>query len=201
MPNLEITPRERSELRAAAHSLRPVVLIGDNGLTEAVLKEIDRALSAHGLIKVRAGGEDRDARETMLAGICDALSCAAVHHLGKMLILYRPTAQELETRAQPQTRALRKKASDPHVPKKQAAAGRTAPKRPARAAKPAVEPVRRDPYETERPARPSTRVPLKKKTAATPRKTGSALSLRAGARRGTQRATATSRRPSKATSK
>ena len=54
----------------------PVVLIGDNGLTEAVLKEIDRALTSHGLIKVRAGGDDREAREAMLSEICDKLSCA-----------------------------------------------------------------------------------------------------------------------------
>ncbi|CPP40745.1 YhbY family RNA-binding protein [Bordetella pertussis] len=83
MPILELTSRERSDLRSAAHPLRPVVLIGDNGLTDAVLKEIDLALTAHELIKVRAGGDDREAREAMLATICDTLSCAAVHHLGK----------------------------------------------------------------------------------------------------------------------
>ena len=60
---MELTPRERSSLRAAAHPLRPVVLIGDNGLTEAVLKEIDLNLSAHELIKVRAGtAEECEAR-------------------------------------------------------------------------------------------------------------------------------------------
>lgn len=90
MPILELTSRERSDLRSAAHPLRPVVLIGDNGLTDAVLKEIDLALTAHELIKVRAGGDDREAREAMLATICDTLSCAAVHHLGKTLILFRP---------------------------------------------------------------------------------------------------------------
>ncbi|WP_195829430.1 YhbY family RNA-binding protein, partial [Bordetella pertussis] len=63
MPILELTSRERSDLRSAAHPLRPVVLIGDNGLTDAVLKEIDLALTAHELIKVRAGGDDREARE------------------------------------------------------------------------------------------------------------------------------------------
>lgn len=84
MPILELTSRERSDLRSAAHPLRPVVLIGDNGLTDAVLKEIDLALTAHELIKVRAGGDDREAREAMLATICDTLSCAAVHHLGTL---------------------------------------------------------------------------------------------------------------------
>ncbi|WP_134819495.1 YhbY family RNA-binding protein, partial [Bordetella pertussis] len=74
MPILELTSRERSDLRSAAHPLRPVVLIGDNGLTDAVLKEIDLALTAHELIKVRAGGDDREAREAMLATICDTPS-------------------------------------------------------------------------------------------------------------------------------
>ena len=66
MPKLDISSQERSALRAAAHPLRPVVLIGDRGLSESVLKEIDRSLSAHHLIKLRVGGEERDARETML---------------------------------------------------------------------------------------------------------------------------------------
>lgn len=101
MPILELTSRERSDLRSAAHPLRPVVLIGDNGLTDAVLKEIDLALTAHELIKVRAGGDDREAREAMLATICDTLSCAAVHHLGKTLILFRPTCARPRPRPPP----------------------------------------------------------------------------------------------------
>ena len=60
MPKLELTSQERSALRARAHPLRPVVLLGDKGLTEAVIKEIDRNLTAHQLIKVKAAGEDRD---------------------------------------------------------------------------------------------------------------------------------------------
>ena len=86
---MELTPRERAALRAAAHPLKPVVLIGDKGLSEAVLKEIDLNLSAHELIKVRAGTADRETRDALLATICDTLGCAAVHHLGKTLILYR----------------------------------------------------------------------------------------------------------------
>jgi len=84
----------RSALRAAAHPLKPVVLIGDKGLSEAVLQEIDRNLSAHGLIKVRAGGEDRATRDELLYQICGELSCAPVHHLGKVFILYRPTERD-----------------------------------------------------------------------------------------------------------
>src|SRR5690606_4190830 len=106
-------------LRAAAHSLRPVVMIGDKGLTDAVLKEIDSNLTAHNLIKVRVSGQERDVREDMLASICEQLSCAPVHHLGKILILHRPEHAEP---ASMETRAVRKP-SEPYTPKKQAAAG------------------------------------------------------------------------------
>ncbi|WP_323017681.1 YhbY family RNA-binding protein [Castellaniella sp.] len=122
MPKLELNPQQRRDLRAAAHPLHPIVLIGDKGLTDAVLGEIDRSLAAHELIKVRVAGAERPDREAMLEAICDALSCAAVHHLGKTLIIYRPDvlAQQAAAAAENLTRAVRKK-SDPYVPKKQAA--------------------------------------------------------------------------------
>ncbi|MFC4278452.1 YhbY family RNA-binding protein [Achromobacter aloeverae] len=196
MPILEITSRERSALRSAAHPLRPVVLIGDKGLSDAVLKEIDLNLTSHGLIKVRAGGDDREAREEMLAHICDVLSCAPVHHLGKMLILYRPLANGVSVlpQAAPAGDARpKRKASEPHVPKKLAAAGKTLTK-PSRAPRREEEEAPRNRYAASelnkagKPMRPSTR-----KTAAPahgiPRRTGSALSLRAGARSGIQRGT------------
>src|SRR5690606_20363200 len=126
MPKLEITSQERSALRAAAHPLRPVVLIGDRGLSDSVLKEIDLNLNAHQLIKVRVAGEEREARNAMLETICDSLSCALVHHLGKTLIIYRPdpTAQKAQAETENATRAVRKP-SEPHTPKKQAAEGLT----------------------------------------------------------------------------
>ena len=189
MPILELTSRERSDLRSAAHPLKPVVLIGDKGLSDAVLKEIDLALTAHGLIKVRAGGEDRETREALLADICEALSCAPVHHLGKLFILYRPSANHPAPTARQEQAAkpTKRKASEPHTPKKMAAEGKklakTPRRRPAeaeeqestRSSRPFVQP-------DGKPARPSTR-----KTASptgVPRRSGSALSLRAGARRG-----------------
>ncbi|AUL46449.1 hypothetical protein BBB39_05100 [Bordetella trematum] len=184
MPILELTSRERSDLRSAAHPLRPVVLIGDAGLTDAVLKEIDRALNAHELIKVRAGGDDRDAREAMLEAICEALSCAAVHHLGKMLILFRPSTQtqEVTTAADPSKR----RANEPHTPKKLAAEGKTLSK--TRSRKPAEAPAdgpRAVPLnEKGRALRPSTRKPKSASGHGIPRRSGSALSLRAGARSG-----------------
>ncbi|MGH8809147.1 MAG: YhbY family RNA-binding protein, partial [Noviherbaspirillum sp.] len=59
---LKLTPAERSALRSDAHALNPVVIVGEAGLTPSVLKEIDTSLNAHGLIKVRVFGDDRDAR-------------------------------------------------------------------------------------------------------------------------------------------
>lgn len=125
MPKLELTSQQRSALRAAAHPLHPVVLIGDRGLTAAVLEEIDRTLAAHELIKIRVAGAERDERDAMLTEICETLSCAAVHHLGKTLIIYRPDplAQQAAQAAENTTRAVRRK-SEPYVPKKQAAQAR-----------------------------------------------------------------------------
>ncbi|CZZ91827.1 RNA-binding protein YhbY [Bordetella ansorpii] len=183
MPILELTSRERSELRSAAHPLRPVVLIGDNGLTEAVLKEIDSALNAHGLIKVRAGGDDREAREAMLATICDTLSCAAVHHLGKTLILYRRQPGNVKPVARDDDQAPKRKASEPYTPKKLAAEGKRVTKgRAPRRTDEDETPARpsRNALQAGRPARPSTR---KAPAHGVPRRAGSALSLRAGARR------------------
>ncbi|MDP4908612.1 MAG: YhbY family RNA-binding protein [Burkholderiaceae bacterium] len=187
MTIMELTPRERSALRAAAHPLRPVVLIGDKGLTEAVLKEIDMSLSAHELIKVRAGSADREARDDMLNSICETLSCAAVHHLGKMLILYRYGAKGtyLKTTPEPVSPAKRKP-SEPHTPKKLAAEGKKVekPTRRTRAERDSdVDLDRPRVFSGDRPARPSTRPSGAKDTAhGIPRR--SSLSLRAGARRG-----------------
>jgi len=84
-----LTPAERRALQARAHALDPVVLIGDGGLTAAVLTEIDRSLNAHELIKVRAAGEDRDARSDTLRRVCEDLGATAVQHIGRILVIYR----------------------------------------------------------------------------------------------------------------
>lgn len=88
---LQLTADERRALRARAHALNPVVSISQNGLSEAVLKEIDVSLNSHELIKVRVYGDDRDAREAWLAEICEKLGAAPVQHIGKLLVIYRPS--------------------------------------------------------------------------------------------------------------
>lgn len=90
MTTLLLSPADRSAKRAQAHPLKPTVLIGEQGLTGAVMAEIDRALTAHGLIKVRVASDERDARAAMMEGICESLSAAPVQNIGKILVLFRP---------------------------------------------------------------------------------------------------------------
>lgn len=90
MPSIQLTPSERKEHRAEAHHLDPVVMIGGDGLTAAVKKEIDAALNAHGLIKVRIFSDDRAERETIFQTLAEELNAAPIQHIGKLIILWRP---------------------------------------------------------------------------------------------------------------
>ncbi|WP_313604473.1 YhbY family RNA-binding protein [Comamonas jiangduensis] len=94
MPQIDLTPAERREHRADAHHLDPVVMIGADGLTPAVQKEIDAALNAHGLIKIRVFGDDRAAREQIYLQLCDELNAAPIQHIGKLLVLWRPIPEK-----------------------------------------------------------------------------------------------------------
>ena len=104
---LKLTPAERSTLRSEAHALSPVVLVGEAGLTPAVLKEIDANLDAHGLIKVRVFGDDRDARIEMYETICEKLSAAPIQHIGKLLVLFRPKKEASKERSEKRGKGLR----------------------------------------------------------------------------------------------
>jgi putative YhbY family RNA-binding protein len=90
MTAIQLTPAQRKEKRADAHHLTPVVMIGGDGLTPAVQKEVDAALNAHGLIKVRVFSDERATRETIFATLSDALNAAPIQHIGKLLVLWRP---------------------------------------------------------------------------------------------------------------
>jgi putative YhbY family RNA-binding protein len=84
-----LSSARRSALRAEAHKLDPVVIIGDKGLTDEVVAEIDRSLKAHELIKVRAVTDDRAARGVWMEEICARLDAHPVQAIGKVLVIYR----------------------------------------------------------------------------------------------------------------
>ncbi|HRZ02421.1 MAG TPA: ribosome assembly RNA-binding protein YhbY [Burkholderiaceae bacterium] len=112
MAELTLTRDERLELRARAHPLNPVVLLGNQGLTEAVMKEIDRALAAHELIKVRVPGDDREQREAIYQAVAEALGAGRVQAIGKLLVLYRPRPPE-----EAPERSAKAPASKPSAPR------------------------------------------------------------------------------------
>jgi RNA-binding protein len=94
MPQIQLTPAQRKVHRAEAHHLDPVVLVGGDGLTAALKKEVDAALKAHGLIKIRVFSDDRSSREAMLQTLADELDAAPIQHIGKLLALWRPVPEK-----------------------------------------------------------------------------------------------------------
>ena len=89
-----LTSAERKALKAKAHKLDPVVHVGAKGLTDEVLAEIHRALSAHELIKVRAASLDRNARDEAVERIVERTGADAVQHIGKIFVLFRKKNDE-----------------------------------------------------------------------------------------------------------
>ena len=125
-----LTPANRRELRAKAHHLHPVVTIGHNGLTPAVLHEIDLALLNHELLKIRVFADARDDREALLARICAEMEWAAVQHLGKVLVVWRPNPE------------VKKPAPPKREPKAATRSGAKRPKAPKTGARTPLDPVR-----------------------------------------------------------
>lgn len=91
-----LSAAERRQLRRDAHHLKPVVLVGQHGLTAAVEAEIDRALHDHELIKIRYRGEDKSARNTALSAMAETLEADVVASIGHVVVLYRPNPENNE---------------------------------------------------------------------------------------------------------
>jgi RNA-binding protein len=85
-----LTQKQRRLLRARAHALHPLVLIGNHGLSDAVIAEADSALSQHELVKVRLTGSERSERETAARALCQRTGAEQVQLLGRVVTLYRP---------------------------------------------------------------------------------------------------------------
>lgn len=98
----------RRALRARAHALKPVVLIGSAGVTDAVADELDRALAHHELVKIRFQGADRDTVTDGVAALCERLRAQPIQRIGKVAVVYRERPRdEQPKRARGRTRAQR----------------------------------------------------------------------------------------------
>ena len=87
--NPELSSKQRKQLRAAAHSLKPVVMMGQHGLTDAVVAAIDEALDLHELIKIKLAGSERDDRKQLMNTICERCHAQSVVVIGATAIIYR----------------------------------------------------------------------------------------------------------------
>jgi RNA-binding protein len=85
----ELTERQRRFLKGLAHSLKPIVRLGNAGLTEAVATETERALHDHELIKVKAPGGDREGRDALFAALATRTRSSLVQRIGNVAVLYR----------------------------------------------------------------------------------------------------------------
>jgi RNA-binding protein len=90
---MDLTERQRRYLRGLAHPLKPVIMIGDAGLTDNVVKETARALHDHELIKVRVRGAEREQRDALLADLAKRTNSAFIHRIGHIAVLYRRRAE------------------------------------------------------------------------------------------------------------
>lgn len=91
---MSLNGKQKRELRARAHSLKPVVVVGAGGVTEQLLEEVDRALAHHGLIKVKVAAPSRDERITMTKHICHACHAIRVQTIGHIAVLFREVQPE-----------------------------------------------------------------------------------------------------------
>ena len=90
---MNLSTKQKQHLKGLAHPLKPVVMLGNNGLTEGVLAEIELALEHHELIKVKVSTEDRETKNLIVEAIVRETNAVAVQVIGKMLVLYRPTKE------------------------------------------------------------------------------------------------------------
>lgn len=86
---MPLTGKQKHYLRGLAHHRKPVVMVGDAGLTENVIAEIDQALAYHELIKVKIRLGDRPERQQAIDAICEKTACEVVQVIGQVAVFYR----------------------------------------------------------------------------------------------------------------
>ncbi len=91
---MSINKKQIQYLKGVAHPLKPVVLLGNNGLTEAVVAEIDYALNHHELIKIKIPTDNRETKALIVEAICRETNAIKIQVIGKTLVLYRESEEK-----------------------------------------------------------------------------------------------------------
>jgi RNA-binding protein len=90
---MTLNTKQKQQLKAKAHKLKPVVMLGNQGFSPAVKKEMDRALHDHELIKIRVPEKDRDLRRELLSEICAECEAELVQTIGNIGVIYRKRSE------------------------------------------------------------------------------------------------------------
>ncbi|RTR37131.1 ribosome assembly RNA-binding protein YhbY [Shewanella canadensis] len=90
---MNLTTKQKQHLKGLAHNLKPVVMLGSNGLTEGVLAEIDSALTHHELIKVKVASGDRELKNAIVDAIIRETQAVKVQLIGHVLVLFRQSEE------------------------------------------------------------------------------------------------------------
>lgn len=90
---MSLSPEQRREYRAIAHNLKPVIIVGDKGLTEGLQEELERALTDHELIKIKVASQDREARQQAITELCTQSGAEVVQSIGKIAVVLRRAKQ------------------------------------------------------------------------------------------------------------
>ncbi|MDQ6954561.1 MAG: ribosome assembly RNA-binding protein YhbY [Mariprofundaceae bacterium] len=115
---MPVNSRQRKELKAAAHHLKPVIRIGQHGVSEGVIAETDISLNTHELIKVHVQQGERNERLAAVEKLCQQVSAELIHHIGKVFIIYRKRQESANKTFAPHDvkhRSQAKKASSAHL--------------------------------------------------------------------------------------
>lgn len=86
---MSLSPEQRREYRGIAHNLKPVIIVGDKGLTEGLQEELERALNDHELIKIKVASQDRETRQEAVAALCESTGAELIQTIGKVAVIMR----------------------------------------------------------------------------------------------------------------
>lgn len=90
---MPLTTQDKKRLKSIGHHLKPIIQLGDKGVSDALLEELERRLEDHELIKVKVGGMDRDVRDATINTLCDKTHAELVQRIGNIALLYRAAAR------------------------------------------------------------------------------------------------------------